>query len=64
MLSEYKLLTSPGGNYVGRLYFDQEMNGWFPYSRDTDYLPEWMKEEDLKDVIDYLNNQPTDDESF
>ena len=30
-----QVLKSAAGYYVGRLYYDQEMNGWFPYSRES-----------------------------
>lgn len=33
-----QILKSAAGYYLGRLYYDKEMEGWFPYSRDTNYL--------------------------
>jgi hypothetical protein len=41
MLEEHnrlQILKSAAGYYLGTLYYDEEMEGWFPYSRDTMYL--------------------------
>jgi len=37
-ISEYKVMKSPAGYYVGKEYYDQEMIGWFPYSRNSEYF--------------------------
>lgn len=33
--SELKVLKSAAGYYIGRQYFDIEINGWLPYSRES-----------------------------
>jgi hypothetical protein len=33
-----QVLKSAAGYYLGTLYYDKEMEGWFPNSRDTCYL--------------------------
>lgn len=38
IVSPTMVLKSAAGYYVGTLYWDADMNGWFPYSRDTDYM--------------------------
>ena len=35
--SEQQVLRSPAGWYVGTLYYDSDLGGYFPNSRDTDY---------------------------
>ncbi len=37
-VGEYKVMKSPSGYYVGKEYYDQEMIGWFPYSRNSEYF--------------------------
>ena len=64
-LSEFQILSSGAGNYVGRLCFDSEFNCWVPYSRNTGYFSdsEFHKNQ-MEEIVEFLNNQPTDDESF
>ena len=38
-LTPLRVLQSAAGWYIGRLYWDADMGGWFPYSRDSDYYP-------------------------
>lgn len=35
-ISKIKVLKSAAGYYIGREYFDDEMGGWFPYSRNSE----------------------------
>ena len=37
-VSEYKVMKSPAGHYIGREYDEKEMKGWVPYSRNRDYF--------------------------
>jgi len=32
------VLVSNAGYYVGTLYWDEDMNAWFPYERMTEYM--------------------------
>lgn len=32
---ETQVLKSPAGYYIGDLYYDDGMGGWFPWSRDS-----------------------------
>lgn len=34
------VMRSAAGWYIGHLYWDEEMQGWFPWSRQTDYMTE------------------------
>jgi hypothetical protein len=36
-VSELQVLKSNAGYYVGTTYYDSEMQGWFPYDRQSDY---------------------------
>ena len=38
IVSHQMVLESNAGFYVGTLYWDKEMEGWFPHSRDTPYM--------------------------
>jgi hypothetical protein len=38
---QQQVLKSAAGYYIGDLYYDHEMEGWFPYSRDSvEYWPD------------------------
>lgn len=39
--SHQQVLRSAAGWYVGTLYFDTDLHGYFPNSRDTDYFPSY-----------------------
>jgi len=39
--SEQQVLRTPAGWYVGTLYFDSDLGGYFPNSRDTEYFPSY-----------------------
>ena len=54
-ITDLKLLESAAGYYIGRQYYDNEMKGWFPYSRDSEYF---MTEEEAEVCLQYLR-QPT-----
>jgi len=47
-----QVLKSAAGYYLGTLYYDEEMEGWFPNSRDTGYL----SKEDATDLLESWNN--------
>lgn len=36
--SDQQVLRTPAGWYVGTLYYDPDMGGYFPNSRDTEYF--------------------------
>ena len=36
--SEFKVMQSAAGYYIGTTYYDEEMGGDFPYSRETGYF--------------------------
>lgn len=40
MLTELKVLKSNAGFYIGREYFDEEIGGYLPYSRESNYFKE------------------------
>ena len=50
-ISEYKVMKSPAGYYVGKEYYDQEMIGWFPYSRNSEYFKSQKEAKRLLDLI-------------
>lgn len=50
-ISDHQVLQSNAGYYVGTLYFDSEMNGWFPNSRVSDYYKSKME---AKSYLHYL----------
>lgn len=50
-ISDHQVLQSNAGYYVGTLYFDSEMNGWFPNSRVSDYFKTKME---AKNYLNYL----------
>lgn len=33
-----QIMNTPAGYYIGTTYYDEEMKGWFPYSRDSHYM--------------------------
>jgi hypothetical protein len=64
---DLQILKSAAGYYLGTLYYDKEMEGWFPNSRDTQYLTKeeatgllarWNEysEEKILDTIKSLNS--------
>ena len=40
LVSEYRVLKSAAGYYVGREYWDTEFNYWGPYERESGYYPD------------------------
>ena len=50
-ISDHQVLQSNAGYYVGTLYFDSEMDGWFPNSRISDYFKTKIEAEKH---LDYL----------
>ena len=50
-ITDLKILESAAGYYIGRQYYDNEMKGWFPYSRDSEYF---MTEEEAEVCLQYL----------
>ena len=40
LVSEYRVLKSAAGYYVGREYWDTEFNYWGPYERESGYFPD------------------------
>lgn len=45
------VMKTPAGWYVGTTYFDEDMDGWFPNSRDTHYVASEAEAEALLQVI-------------
>ncbi len=56
-ISKHQVLQSNAGYYVGTLYFDSEMNGWFPNSRVSDYF---KTKTEAEIHLDYLQKYGTD----
>lgn len=52
-ISELKVLKSAAGYYIGYLYYDQDMKGWFPYDRLSGYYV--TKEDALEDLPSFKN---------
>ena len=50
-VSEYKVMKSPAGYYVGKEYYDDDCNGWLPYSRNSDYYSSQKEAKRLLDMI-------------
>jgi hypothetical protein len=44
-----QVLQSAAGFYVGMLYHDEEMGGWFPYSRDSARY--WKVREEAEEAL-------------
>ena len=58
-ISMLKVMRSAAGFYLGHSYYDQELEGDFPYDRQTDYMSEeeatamlvyWNKEEEEAEI--------------
>jgi len=49
-ISDLQVMQSGAGFYVGHSYWDIKMQGWFPWSRESDY----MTEEDAKKYLDFV----------
>jgi hypothetical protein len=52
-ISEVKVLKSAAGYYIGYLYYDEDMKGWFPYDRLSGYYV--TKEDALLDLPSFQN---------
>ena len=50
-VSEYKVMKSPAGYYVGKEYYDDDCKGWLPYSRNSDYYSSQKEAIRLLDMI-------------
>ena len=48
-ISELQVMQSAAGYYLGHTYYDEEMEGWFPWSRETEYM---TKEDAVKTLED------------
>ena len=52
--SEFKVMQSAAGYYIGTTYYDEEMGGDFPYTRETHYFPDRESaEQALSDYEEY-----------
>ena len=60
-ISEYKVMKSPAGYYVGKEYYDDDFNDWLPYSRNSDYYSSQKEAKRLLDMIikTYTQNYKT-----
>ena len=60
-ISEYKVMKSPAGYYVGTEYYDDDFNDWLPYSRNSDYYSSQKEAKRLLDMIikTYTQNYKT-----
>lgn len=54
--SNQQVLKSAAGYYIGDLYYDEEMGGYFPYSRDSQEY--WATREEAQKALDTDNWSP------
>lgn len=60
--TEYRVLRSAAGYYIGTLYFDEELGGLFPHSRESGYFA--TKDAAAVNLLDYIVTFCDDDSEY